>query len=204
MGMLTASRLHQQISNFLIAQFHRHFASHHLPFMAMGFPGVSTENSAQKLPDVMVCSVELWERVCTTEGMGVLDGEEKPVIVVEVTRDNWREDYILKRAEYAMANIPEYWIVDPNKSKIQVCFNPNNDNGYEDLEFLPGQDLHSVQFSDLILPVNQVFSPTLVTDLIREEQTQRQQLEQRAQEERQRAARLAQRLRDMGIDPDAV
>ncbi|MGL5196443.1 MAG: Uma2 family endonuclease, partial [Chroococcales cyanobacterium] len=186
MVMLTASRLHQQILNFLIAQFHSHFATHHLPFMVTGFIGVSTEKSAQRLPDVMVCSVELWKRVCTTEGMGVLDGEEKPMIVVEVTSDNWREDYIRKRAEYAMANIPEYWIVDPNKSKIQVCFNPNNDNGYEDLEFLPGEDLHSVQFPELILSVNQVLSPPVVEDLIREEQAERKQLEQRAEAERQR------------------
>lgn len=202
--MLTASRLHQQISNFLIAQFQNHFATHHLPFMVTGFTGVSTEKSDPRLPDIMVGSVELWERVCTTEGTGVLDCEEKPVIVIEVTSDNWRKDYILKRAEYAMANIPEYWIVDPNKSKIQVCFNPDNDKGYEHLEFVPGQDIHSVQFPDFILPVNRVFSPPLVTDLIREEQAERKQLEQRAEEERQRADRLAQRLREMGIDPDAI
>ncbi|MCT7957720.1 Uma2 family endonuclease [Laspinema palackyanum] len=210
--------LHTRICHFLTAQFQRYFVTHDLPLVTTGLTGVRTEDNTSRIPDVVICSAELWDRVCTRKCAGVLDFEEKPVMVVEVTSDNWREDYILKRAEYAMVNIPEYWIIDPNKSKIQVCFNSNNDNGYEDLEFLPGQDIHSVQFPDLILPVNRVFSPPLVTDLIREEQAERTQLEQRvqeerqrvqeerqrAEEERQRADRLAQRLREMGIDPDAV
>ena len=196
--------LHTRICSFLTAKFQRYIVTHDLPLVATGMTGVRTEDNTSRIPDVVICSAELWDRVCTRKCAGVLDFDEKPVIVVEVTSDNWREDYIRKRAEYALINIPEYWIVDPNKSNIQVCFNPNNDKGYEDLEFLPGQDLHSVQFPDFILPVNQVFSPPLVTDLIREEQAERQQLKQRVQEERQRADRLAQRLRDMGIDPDAV
>ena len=196
--------LHTRICSFLTAKFQRYIVTHDLPLVATGMTGVRTEDNTSRIPDVVICSAELWDRVCTRKCAGVLDFDEKPVIVVEVTSDNWREDYIRKRAEYALINIPEYWIVDPNKSNIQVCFNPNNDKGYEDLEFLPGQDLHSVQFPDLILPVNQVFAPPLVTDLIREEQAERQQLKQQVQEERQRADRLAQRLRDMGIDPDAV
>ncbi|WP_242541130.1 Uma2 family endonuclease [Phormidium pseudopriestleyi] len=216
--MATPSGLHSRICKFLTSQFERYFVSQDLPLVAMEVTGVQTEDHTSRIPDVLVCSVELAERICIRKGAGVFNFDEKPVIVVEVTSDNWREDYIRKRAEYALVNIPEYWIVDPNKSKIQVCFNPNNDKGYEDLEFLPGQDLHSVQFPDFILPVNRVFSPPLVTDLIRAEQAERKQLEQRAEDERQRAEderqraederqradRLAQRLREMGIDPDAV
>ncbi|MCT7988671.1 Uma2 family endonuclease [Laspinema olomoucense] len=216
--MPTPTGLHTRICNFLTAQFQRYFVTHDLPLVAMEVTGVRTEDNTSRIPDVLVCSVELADRICNRKGAGAFNFDEKPVIVVEVTSDNWREDYIRKRAEYALINIPEYWIVDPNKSKIQVCFNPNNDKGYEDLEFLPGQELHSVQFPDFILPVNRVFSPPLVTDLIREEQAERKQLEQRAEEERQRAEeerqraeeerqradRLAQRLRDMGIDPDTV
>jgi Uma2 family endonuclease len=195
--MPTPTGLHSRICRFLTAQFDRYFVNQNLPLVAMEVTGVRTEDNTSRIPDVLVCSVELAERICLRKGAGAFNFDEKPMIVVEVTSDNWREDYIRKRAEYALVNIPEYWIVDPNKSNIQVCFNPNNDKGYQDLEFLPGQELHSVQFPDFILPVNRIFSPPLVTDLIREEQAQRQQLEQRAD-------RLAQRLRDMGIDPDAV
>jgi hypothetical protein len=76
---------------------------------------------------------------------------------------------------------------------------------------LLGQDFRSVEFRELIMPVEQVLSPPNVEDLIREEQQQREELQrqieeerQRAQTERQRAERLAQRLREMGIDPDTV
>ncbi|WP_044196223.1 Uma2 family endonuclease [Oscillatoria acuminata] len=210
--------LHTRICSFLTALFQRYIVTHDLPLVATGLTGVRTEDNTSRIPDVVICYAELWDRVCRRKGAGVLDFEEKPVMVIEVTSDNWQEDYIRKRAEYAMANIPEYWIIDPNQSKIQVCFNPNNEKGYEELEFLPGQDLHLVQFPDFILPVNRIFSPPLVTDLIRQEQAERKQLEERVQEqrqrvqeqpqgvqeERQRADRLAQRLRDMGIDPDAV
>jgi Uma2 family endonuclease len=38
----------------------------------------------------------------------VLDFEEKPLLVIEVTSQNWRDDYIRKRAEYNLIDIPEY------------------------------------------------------------------------------------------------
>jgi Uma2 family endonuclease len=209
--MPTPTGLHTRICHFLTAQFQRYLVSHNLPLVATSVTGVRTEDRTSRIPDVVVCSAELWERVCNRKGAGVLDFEEQPRLVVEVTSDKWREDYILKRAEYALVNIPEYWIIDPNKSKVIICFNPNNENGYESREFLPGQEIESPLFTDFILPVNVLLFPPVVEDLIREEQAQRQQLEQRAEderqraeEERQRADRLAQRLRDMGIDPDAV
>lgn len=60
---------------------------------------------------------------------------------------------------------------------------------------MPGQQVQSVQFAEFILSVNTLLSPPLVEDLIREEQAQRQQLEQKVE-------RLAQRLREMGVDID--
>jgi hypothetical protein len=137
---------------------------------------------------------------------------------VEVTSDNWREDYIRKRAEYALIDIPEYLIVDPNKERIWVLSHPEGEEGYQREEFTRGQELKFVQFPGLVLSVDTILSPPLVEDLIREEQSQRRQLEQqvdeerqradeerqRADEERQRAERLAARLREMGVNPDDI
>jgi uncharacterized iron-regulated protein len=74
---------------------------------------------------------------------------------------------------------------------------------------LPGNQVHSVQFAEFILSVNEVLDPPLVEDLIRAEEVQLQQLEQQnvqleqqVNAERQRAERLAQRLREMGVDMD--
>ncbi len=33
-------------------------------------------------------------------------------LIVEVVSNNWRNDYLLKAADYEEMGIPEYWIVD--------------------------------------------------------------------------------------------
>ncbi|MEG4233398.1 Uma2 family endonuclease [Microcoleus sp. Pol11C3] len=207
--MPTPTAIHIKICEFLVYQFRRFFAAHNLPIVAIVTTAVRTEENSSRIPDVVICTQSLWEQVCAQPGSAVLDFEEKPLLVIEVTSQNWRDDYIRKRAEYDLIDIPEYWIVDPNQPKIRVCSRPENEGSYSHQEFLPGQQVQSVQFAEFILSVNEVLCPPLVEDLIREEQAQRQQLEQQNQQleqqvnaERQRAERLAQRLREMGIEMD--
>ncbi|MEG5160011.1 Uma2 family endonuclease [Microcoleus sp. AT3-A2] len=207
--MPTPTAIHIKICEFLVYQFRRFFAAHNLPIVAIVTTAVRTEENSARVPDVVICTQSLWEQVCAQPGSAVLDFEEKPLLVIEVTSQNWRDDYIRKRAEYDLIDIPEYWIVDPNQPKIRVCSRPENEGSYSHQEFLPGQQVQSVQFAEFILSVNQVLCPPLVEDLIREEQAQLQQLEQQNQQleqqvnaERQRAERLAQRLREMGIEMD--
>ncbi len=213
----TPTAIHIKIIQFLVYQFRCFFAAHNLPLVAVVTTAVRTEENSSRVPDVVICTQSLWEQVCAQPGSAVLDFEEKPLLVIEVTSQNWRDDYIRKRAEYDLIDIPEYWIVDANQPKIRVCSRPENEGSYSHQEFLPGQQVQSVQFAEFILSVNQVLCPPLVEDLIREEQAQRQQLEQQNQElgqqnqelgqqvnvERQRAERLAQRLREMGVDMDS-
>ncbi len=195
--MATATGLHTRICNFLVYQCQRYFATANLSLVATTSTGVRTEEDSSRIPDVVVCSQSLWEQVCVRPGSGVLDFNEVPLLVVEVASENWREDYIRKRAEYALIDIPEYWIVDPQKQRVWVLSNPQSEDGYERTEFRRGEEITSVQFPELNLSVQQVLSPPIVENLIREEQVERQQLEQRAE-------RLAAKLREMGIDPDAV
>lgn len=202
--MATPTGLHIRICNFLVYQLQRYFATANLSLVATTSAGVRTEEDSSRIPDVVVCTQSLWEQVCARAGAGVLDLDEVPLLVVEVASENWREDYIRKRAEYALLDIPEYWIVDPKKERVWVLSNPESEDGYERTEFKRGQEMISVQFPELVLSVEQVLSPPVVEELIREEQAQRQQLEQQVHEERQRAERFAAKLRDMGIDPDSV
>ncbi|HBK99696.1 MAG TPA: hypothetical protein DD001_21435 [Microcoleaceae bacterium UBA10368] len=200
--MPTPTAIHIKIIEFLVYQFRRFFAAHNLPLVAVVTTAVRTEENSSRVPDVVICTQSLWEQVCAQSGSAVLDFEEKPLLVIEVTSQNWRDDYIRKRAEYDLIDILEYWIVDPNLQKIRVCSRPENEGGYSHQEFLPGQQVQSVQFPEFILSVNEVLSGPLVEDLIREEQAQRQQLEQQNQELGQQVERLAQRLREMGVDID--
>lgn len=214
--MPTPTAIHIKICEFLVYQFRRFFAAHNLPLVAIVTTAVRTEENSSRIPDVVICTQSLWEQVCAQPGSAVLDFEEKPLLVIEVTSQNWRDDYIRKRAEYDLIDIPEYWIVDPNQPKIRVCSRPENEGSYSHQDFLPGQQVQSVQFAEFILSVNEVLCPPLVEDLIREEQAQLQQLEQQnvqleqqnvqleqqVNSERQRAERLAQQLLNLGVEMD--
>jgi Uma2 family endonuclease len=202
--MVTPTALHTRICDFLVYKLKFYFADQNLPLIAITTTGVRTEVDSSRIPDVVVCTSALWEQACARPGSGILDLGEVPTLVVEVTSDNWREDYIRKRAEYALIDIAEYWIVDPKKERVWVLSHPEGEEGYQREEFTRGQEFKSVQFPELVLSVDAVLSPPLVEDLIREEQSQKRQLEQQVDEARQRAERLADRLREMGVDPDTI
>jgi Uma2 family endonuclease len=202
--MATPTALHTSICDFLVYQLRQYFANQNLPLIATTTTGVRTEVDGSRVPDVVVCSQTLWEQVRTRAGSAILDLGEVPTLVVEVTSDNWREDYIRKRAEYALIDIPEYWIIDPNKQRVWILSHPEGEDGYERVEFTRKQEFRSVQFAELVLSVDTLLAPPLVEDLIREEQAQQRHLEQQLEEERQKSERLAAKLREMGIDPDAI
>ncbi|MBO1350755.1 MAG: Uma2 family endonuclease [Hormoscilla sp. GUM202] len=185
--MATPTSLHTRICKFIASILSRHFVSQNLALIAIDLTGVRTETNSSRIPDVVVCSAELWEQSCSRPGAGILDFGEVPTLVVEVTSENWREDYVRKRAEYASVDIPEYWIVDPNKEQVWILSNPGGQRGYDLVEYTRGQSFRSVQFPQLVLSVNTVLAPPVVEDLIREEQAQLRQAEQRADREQQRA-----------------
>ena len=166
--MATPTLLHTSICHFLVYQFQRYFATKNLALVVATNVGVRTEKDSSRIPDVMVCTQSLWEQVLNRPGAGILDLDEAPALVVEVVSENWREDYIRKRAEYALIDIPEYWIVDFNKERIWILTNPESEEGYERTEFKRGQEIRSLQFPELILAVEQVLSPPIVEELIRE------------------------------------
>ena len=195
--MATPTGLHIRICNFLVYQFQRYFATANLSLVATTSIGVRTEEDSSRIPDVVVCTQSLWEQVCARPGAGVLDFNEAPLLVVEVASDNWREDYIRKRAEYALIDIAEYWIVDPKKERVWILTNPQSEDGYDRTEFRQSQNIISVQFSELVLSVEQILSPPIVEELIREDTRSRQQIEQKNE-------RLAAKLRELGIDPNSV
>lgn len=123
---------------------------------------------------------------------------------MEVTSENWREDYIRKRAEYAWIGIPEYWIIDPKKEQVWILSNSEGQAGYAHEEYTRGQSFSSVQFRELVLSVDTVLCPPVVKDLIAEELEQRRQEKERADRAEERAEQLAAKLIEMGLDPDTL
>ena len=223
--MSAQSHLHTNICKFLIYKLQRYFAEQNLDLVANSLAtGVRTEENSSRIPDVVVCSQSVWSEVVNRPGAGVLDFAEKPIIVVEIVSSDRRNDYTTKRSEYEKAEIPEYWIVDPKKKRVRVFTNPTQEEGYSFADCSEDSLMLSEQFKQLSLSVKELLNPPFVEQLIKEEQAKIKTLEQlvvserkrdeaerqRAEAERQRSAqskraeKLAQRLREMGVNPDEV
>ena len=78
------------------------------------------------------------------------------IVVEVVSPDDPERDYGRKRADYADVRIPEYWIVDPQATKITVL--ALDRDGYVDHGvFGPGDVASSVVLSGLEIPTSSVF-----------------------------------------------
>src|SRR4028118_2299482 len=194
-AMPTATILHIKVCEYLVYQLQRYLVAHNLDLVVKTGRGVRTDEDKSRIPDVVVCTQSLLEQAAARPGAGILEFDEKPLLVVEVVSENRREDYVIKRGEYELANVPEYVIVDPteNKQRVRVMAFLEGEEGYTYTDFLPGEEMESVVFPDLVLSVDEILNPPLVEELVKTEQAQLQ-----------KAERLAARLRELGVDPDAV
>ena len=193
--MATASALHTSICEFWVYKLQRYLAEHNLDLVVKTSVGVRTEEATSRIPDVVVCTESLWQQALARRGSGILDFDETPLLVIEVVSQDRRADYITKRGEYEQANVPEYVIVDPaeNRQRVRVMAFLEGDDIYTEVNYWPGEEMESVVFPNLRLSVNEILDPPLVEGLIKAEQAQLQ-----------KAERLATRLRELGVDPDAV
>ena len=164
---------HTKICEFLVYKLQRYFAAQNLSLVAKTTVGVRTEENSSRIPDAIVCHQSLWEQISERPGAGVLDFDEKPILVVEIVSSNPREDYVIKRYEYEAAGIAEYWIVDPKNQLLRVCANPSNEEGYRFLaDFTSEQSIvfrhHGYLLDDdrLRLLVRAPFIPALWIDAI--------------------------------------
>ncbi len=225
--MPTATVLHIKICEYLVYKLQRYLAAHNLDLVVKTGLGVRTDEDKSRIPDVVVCTQNLLEQAAARPGGGILDFDEKPLLVIEVVSENRRADYVIKRGEYEQANVPEYCIVDPKngKEKIRLFALIEGEDGYTYTDFLPGEEIISVVFPDLVLSVDEILNPPLVEELVKAERTQLQEFQQQAVIERQRAEeqrqlaeqqrqlaeqqsqlaeKLAAKLRELGVDPDTV
>jgi Uma2 family endonuclease len=87
------------------------------------------------------------------------DGADLVVEIVSTTPKSRRHDTITKRAEYAIAGIPEYWIVDPETDTITVLTLPTGATEYAvHGGFQPGQQATSVLLPGFAVDVAACFA----------------------------------------------
>ena len=92
---------------------------------------------------------------------------ELPPLVIEVVSTNWKDDWIVKLAEYESAGIPEYWIfdyralanleyLDVKEPTLVVCHLVNG--SYQMTQFRGNTPIVSPTFPKLKLSVDQLFT----------------------------------------------
>ena len=107
-----------------------------------------------RVPDVVVLPLEQWDSMANREALIPLN-ESPPLLVVEVVSPSTIEtDYRAKYAEYAVLDIPEYWIVDPVELQVTVCILKGG--AYSDQVFQKDAAIVSPTFPGLKLTAEQV------------------------------------------------
>ncbi len=109
-----------------------------------------------RIPDVVVLALEQWNSLKKRESFIPLN-EPPPLLVVEVVSPSTvTVDYRAKHSEYAVLDIPEYWIVDPIDRKVTVCV--LKDGVYSDDVFVHDMIIVSPTFSELGLKALEVLT----------------------------------------------
>lgn len=118
-----------------------------------GIVGVRTAENKSRIPDLVILSESQCQEL-RTMSTAVLDSP--PLLAIEiVSPSNADDDYRYKRSEYAVREIPEYWIIDPEIEKISVLLLVAG--FYEITEFIGEQEIKSLLFPELKLTAKQVF-----------------------------------------------
>ena len=118
-----------------------------------GTVGVRTAKNKSRIPDLIILSEEQCQEIRT---MSTAVLETPPLLAVEiVSPNNSDDDYRYKRSEYAVREIPEYWIIDATSQKISILVLVSG--FYEVTEFTEEQEIKSLLFPELKLTAKQIF-----------------------------------------------
>ena len=109
-----------------------------------------------RIPDIVVLPTAQWDQLKKKEAVIRLN-EPFPLLVVEVVSPSTAsDDYRAKRSEYAVLDIPEYWIIDPIKGRVTVC--TLVEGAYDDQVFQGESAMVSPTFSSIDLTADQILS----------------------------------------------
>jgi Uma2 family endonuclease len=143
---------HGDISEFLNDEFKAEIKRLGLDWVAKDMKiGIQSPRGTRwetaRIPDVVVLPLAQWNSLKKRESFIPLN-EPPPLLVVEVVSPSTvTVDYRAKHSEYAVLDIPEYWIVDPIDLKVTVCV--LKDGAYSNEVFVGNLTIVSPTFPEL-------------------------------------------------------
>lgn len=159
---------HEEITGFLVTKLVMQFEQFNLPYFIPKQALVKPPGKQSGyLPDVLILNrtnlgtEPLWKKSST-----VTQGASIP-LVIEVVSTNWRDDYLLKVADYEEMGVLEYWIVDylglggrrfignPKQPTLSVYSLVEEE--YQVSQFRGADCIQSPTFPELNLTAEQVF-----------------------------------------------
>ncbi len=188
---------HQLIEQALLMYLMRAIAERNLPYIAMLETGVQTEPLTVRVPDLLVCRQQTAESKLAayraTQQDDVLRLNDDVLLAIEVASKNWRQDYGVKRQEYARRGIGEYVIVDEKRKQVIVNRDPDAEQGKyrEEKVYVPGTVFELAALEGYPLETSVVLTPIWTGEVIRQE-IARLEAEQQARLEAEARAKEAE------------
>jgi len=123
-----------------------------LSWVALQMFGVRTASRRSRLPDLCVAPLDRVKELLDVSG--VL--ESGALLAVEVVSpSSVTTDYRYKKAEYAAAGIPEYWIIDPQQNKVFIL--QLVEGLYEEQTYQGDEVVRSYLLPELTITPTQIF-----------------------------------------------
>jgi len=126
-------------------------------------PRTDRENNVRD-PDLIVCEQAQWLAMIHLT-KAIFAAGNPPALAVEVASPgNTKRDTVDKRLEYALAKVPEYWIINPVDGYVLVLAFDAEMDAYREVGEYRGAEL----ISSLLFPTFQVSAETLLSPVKRQ------------------------------------
>lgn len=160
--MTEPSTLHILIIRALTRLLDRHIDRQEYPLECISGPGVEIPREGRKSdardPDLIICTKDQLRALRPLTKSMFLEGNP-PALVVEVSSPgNESNDTVDKRLEYALAGIPEYWIINRIRGYVLVLSLDDKTATYQEIGEFRGTDL----VQSLLLPELAIAAETLL------------------------------------------
>ena len=165
--MAEASPLHADIIDFLTVLFKAHIKEQKFDLIVRSgvgieIPRVESRNNVRD-PDVVVCDRNQWKAMRHLTKAIFWEGNP-PALAVEVASPgDTSRDTVDKRLEYALAQVPEYWIINPVNGYVLVLSFDTATETYKEVgEYREADTISSPLFPSLEVTAEALLDPELI------------------------------------------